>query len=108
MERQTNETADLLTKEKAQETAAPQFADLQLTETKLDGTKGGPVCRGTTVLAWARVDGVSPQSNHNETVVEDEAGETDAIIDLTVDDATSTQVKGGAILIGLLVPAIQK
>jgi hypothetical protein len=38
-----------------------QLADLRLPDEKLNSIKGGDgVCHGTTVLAWARVDGVNP------------------------------------------------
>ncbi len=77
------------------EVAAPEtLTDLRLTDAELDGIKGGPVCHGTTVLAWARVDGVSPQSNHNETVAEDstQAGEVE---DLPLTAIQEQDVKAG-------------
>jgi hypothetical protein len=38
-----------------------QLADLKLPDEKLNSIKGGDgICHGVTVLAWARVDGVSP------------------------------------------------
>lgn len=48
--------------------------------------------------------------NNNQTIGQDVAlaeNEVAKLVDLTVDDETSTQVKGG-ILIGLLLPAVQK
>lgn len=68
--------------------------DLQLTEEESNSIKGGPICHGTTVLAWARVDGVSPQSNHNETVME-EAVLADHVEDLPLTAAQETSVKAG-------------
>lgn len=66
-----------------------QLADLQPTESELDATNGG---HGVTVLAWARVDGVST-SNHNETAAEDDESESEAIADLPMED--DEQVKAG-------------
>jgi hypothetical protein len=33
---------------------------LELSTGEMEQTQGGAICHGTTVLAWARVDGVSP------------------------------------------------
>ncbi len=71
------------------------FTDLSLTDEELDGIKGGPICHGVSVLGWARVDGVSPQSNHNETVSYDEA-DLDQFDDLLVDDEQAKAVHGGS------------
>lgn len=60
MKQSTTEPNDALLQAEAHAPATVQMEDLRLTDEELDGIKGGPVCHGTTVLAWARVDGVSP------------------------------------------------
>ncbi len=64
----------------------------QLSDEELDGIKGGPPCHGVSALAWARVDGVSPLSNHNQTFAEDEISAV-SLADLLVQ--SNEQIKGG-------------
>ena len=97
MEQQAIEKASRLTSAEVNKPASLQVADLNLTDAKANEIKGGPICHGTTVLAWARVDGMSA-SNHNETVAEDEANASEALIDLTVDHETSARIQGGTSL----------
>lgn len=107
MEKQANEKADRLMNVEADEPASQQIADLNLTDAEANEIKGGPLCHGTTVLAWARVDGAS--SNHNETVAADEDGEAEMVLspalsDLAMSADQSEEVKGGFTLIQLLDP----
>lgn len=80
-----------------EEEEAP-YTDLSLTNEELDGIKGGAVCHGVSVIAYARVDGVSllsnqsGLSNHNETLVADETAAA-SLADLLVKD--DQQIKGG-------------
>ena len=97
MKQQAIEKADRLMNVEAGELASQKITDLNLTEAEANEIKGGPLCHGKTVLAWARVDGVSA-SNHNETVAEDEANASEALIDLTVDHETSARIQGGTSL----------
>ncbi len=92
MDQPAIEKADRLTSVEANKPASLPISDLNLTDAQAIEIKGGPICHGTTVLAWARVDGVSA-SNHNETVAEDETETSEALADLPVVDAE--QVKGG-------------
>jgi hypothetical protein len=77
--------------------------ELTLTDEELDGIKGGPLCHGVSALAWARVDGVSPLSNHtalsnhNETLAEDNASAA-SLADLLVQ--ADAQIKGGPNKVG--------
>ncbi len=73
------------------------FTELSLTDEELDGIKGGPLCHGVSVLGWARVDGVSPMSNHNETLAEDKTLEP-SFADLRVQ--ADEQIKGGPNKVG--------
>jgi autotransporter-associated beta strand protein len=73
------------------------FTELSLTDEELDGIKGGPLCHGVSALAWARVDGVSPLSNHNETLAED-ATSAASLADLQVQ--ADEQIKGGPNKVG--------
>lgn len=61
-----------------------RFADLDLTDEQLAEIKGGP-----WGCSWCGYTG----GNHNETTVEDEEAETEALDDLSVEDYE--QVKGG-------------
>jgi hypothetical protein len=92
MEQQAIENLDRLTNEDASEPAIPQVADLHLIDAEADEIKGGAICHGTTVLAWARVDGVSPLANHNETVAEDATHELVGD-DLQLTEAQASDVK---------------
>lgn len=93
MEQQTIEKADRLTNVEANEPASQQIADLNLTDAEANQIKGGPVCHGTTVLAWARVDGVSA-SNHNETMSYDET-DLDELEDLLLSATQESDIKAG-------------
>jgi hypothetical protein len=93
MEQQAIENADRLTSEEANEPASLQIADLNLADAKAKEIKGGPLCHGTTVLAWARVDGVSA-SNHNETASYDET-DLDELEDLLLTTAQESDIKAG-------------
>lgn len=86
MKQQAHETVDYLTTEEDDAQDFFQFADLALTDEQLDEVKGGPGagwCTGCAVI----------YGNHNETTVEDEEAETEALNDLEVED--DEQVKGG-------------
>jgi hypothetical protein len=77
------------------------LADLLVEEA--EQIKGGPLCHGVSALAWARVDGVSPLSNHNalsnhnETLAEDETSAA-SLADLPVQ--ADAQIKGGPNKVG--------
>lgn len=75
MERQAIEMIDELMSEEANIQASSQSADLKLADAESNEVKGGAICHGTTLLAWARVDGASPLTNHNETVEDLTAGD---------------------------------
>jgi subtilisin family serine protease len=92
MNQQEKETVEHLTGEES-----VPCADLDLTDEQMDEIKAGAVCHGTTVLAWARVDGVGPSTNHNETVVEeqDDDGTAAELTDLAMRDEQSGKVQGG-------------
>jgi len=95
MKQPITEPNDALLQAEAHEPAAAQMDDMQLTDEELDGIKGGPLCHGTTVLAWARVDGVSPLgNNHNEAMAED-AAPGNTVDDLPLTEARETSVKAG-------------
>lgn len=93
MEQQAIEKANRLTSREVNEPASLQIEDLNLTEAETNEIKGGPICHGTTVLAWARVDGVAA-SNHNETVSYDEA-DLDQLEDLLLSTAQESDIKAG-------------
>jgi len=93
MDQQAIENADRLTSVEANERACLQITDLNLMEAEANEIKGGPISHGKTVLAWARVDGVSA-SNHNETVSYDEA-DLDQFDDLQVAAEQTETVCGG-------------
>lgn len=97
MAQQAIELIEELTNEDANEPASSLLTGLELTDAELDGIKGGPLCHGVSVLAWAKVDGVSPSSNHNETMTDDEDrdAETPQLTDLVVSDGQSGKVQGG-------------
>lgn len=93
MEQQAIEKADRLTSVEAHEPASLKITDLNLTDAEANEIKGGTICHGKTVLAWARVDGVSA-SNHNQTVSYDET-DLDELEDLLLTTAQESDIKAG-------------
>ncbi len=103
-----------------QDTNNESIVIADLTAQNADEIKGGPTSQSKrTVVLQSSVAGGSDDddmsgglsSNHNETVAADEAAdnevETARLADLVVSEEQSGEVKGG-ILVGMLLPAIQK